>query len=331
MSDRIEVYLLSAEHVDPRFFGFNFATEAKSLLGYELPSDDFDVDNSETLDWVPRKLASIWHPQPVEGPTRPFNDFPCVNLIIPAFSKRAVDVLGEMLTDNGELLPLVSNVGEYFAYNVLTKIDCLEEENSRFVRPGERNAALMLLDYFAFHEARLRGATIFRIPQQQNECLVTNAFKERVENACLNGFNFIKAWPLPKETTWRDEAAKQRRRSKAVRLVGEAFVLRLRLKSDIPDALEQERAKQIRGSLEHQLMQENLADPYWGFIEAAEFEDGEFRIFCTCPDCERLADHLSTWMIELPWESEVMFIKRYGNLYDQKAKEKHFAIRRDGD
>lgn len=331
MSDRIEVYILVAEHTDPRFFGFNFAPEAKSLLGYELPSEDFDVDNSETLDWAPRKLGSKWHPQPVEGPTRPFNDFPCVNLIIPAFSRRAVEVLGEMLTDNGELLPLVSNVGEYFAYNVLTKIDCLDERNTRYLRPGEMNAALLLVDYFSFHESKLKRATIFRIPQQQNDCLVTNVFKDRVENAGLNGFNFVKAWPLPADTTWREEAAKQRRKSKAVILVGQAFVLRLRLKGDAPDACEEELATKIKESLEKMLKQATLNDPYWGFVEATEFQDGEFRIFCTCPDCERLADHLSTWMIDLPWESEVMFIKRYGNLYDQEAKEKHFAIRRDGD
>jgi hypothetical protein len=329
MSDRIEVFVLKPELVDPRFFGFNFAPEAKPFLGNRLASDDFDVDNAQSLDWTPRTLQPIWRPQPVEGPTRPFNDFPCVDLIVPAFSKRAVEVLGEMLTDNGELLPLVSTVGEYYALNVLTKIDCLDAENTRYLRPAERNAALMLVDSFAFHEEKLRGATIFRIPQQQKLKLVTSAFKERVENARLNGFNFAKAWPLPIGTSWREEAAKQRRKSKAVKLVGQAFVLRLRLKSDAPDAWEEELAKQIRASLEQELKQESLADPYWGFIEAAEFEEGEFRIFCTCPDCEELANHLSQWMERLPWESDIFIIKRYGNLYDQKAKEKHFAIRRE--
>jgi hypothetical protein len=328
VNESVEVYILKPDLVDPRFFGFQLSPEAKSLLGLEMASSDFDVDNAQSLSWTPRRLQPIWRPQPVVGPTRLYNDFPCIALSkIPAFSKRAVDALGEMLTDNGELLPLVSDTGEYFAYNVLTKIDCLDERNTRYMRPGERNAALMLVESFAFHESKLAGATIFRIPQQQKKYLVTNVFKERVEKARLNGFHFIKAWPLPLGTTWRDVDCKQSRRSKGVKLVGQAFVLRLRLKGDAPNAWEEELATKIKESLEQMLKQATLDEPYWGFVEATEFQDGEFRIFCTCPDCERLADHLSTWMIELPWESEVMFIKRYGNLYDQKAKEKHFAIR----
>ncbi len=50
------------------------------------------------------------------------------------FSRRAVDALGPMLSDNGELLPLVTEVGDYFAYVCLTKLDVLDQEKSRILR-----------------------------------------------------------------------------------------------------------------------------------------------------------------------------------------------------
>ena len=93
-------------------------------------------------DWQPPKLASFWKPQPVEGPQNPFNDYPCLELIIPVFSKRAVDALGTMLTENGELLPLKSKMGEYLAYNCLTKIAALDLKRSIVERPSSDEIAL---------------------------------------------------------------------------------------------------------------------------------------------------------------------------------------------
>ena len=87
-------------------------------------------------NWTVPPLAPFWTPQRVIGQVRPFNDYPCVDLIVPAFSRKAVDALRNLLEPNGELLPLVAEVGEYFAYNITTVADILDqnEVGNRVVR-----------------------------------------------------------------------------------------------------------------------------------------------------------------------------------------------------
>lgn len=72
----------------------------------------------------------------------------------------------------------------------------------------------------------------------------------------------------------------------------------------------------------------SLDDKYWGSMEVSEFQDGEFRIFCTCPSCEALAQYLADWLPRVPWDLDFDIVKRYGNLYDKKAKEKRVSIKR---
>ena len=44
-----------------------------------------------------RRLQSVWKPVKVTGPVNAFNDYPCLELATPVFSRRAVDALEEML------------------------------------------------------------------------------------------------------------------------------------------------------------------------------------------------------------------------------------------
>ena len=321
------VYMRKPNLIDPRFQGCIFASKAKSLRGKSYPSEDFRVENGMSPDWQPRELGSIWQPQPVKGPTHAFNDYPCLDLNTPAFSRRAVDALGSMLTDNGELLPLKTKIGEYYAFNCMTKIAALDIKKSEIERPCLDEIALDV-PYFVFLKVKLKGATFFRIPELPNSYFVTNVFKERVDSAGLNGMNFIPVWPLPEGSDWRSDQAKRDRKSKAVQLVGQALILRFRLQKPKPSATERKLAAEIEESLAKTLRVESLSAPYWGTIEVSEFEDGEFRIFCTCPRCDELAQHLSDWFEQVPWNYDFDIVKRYGNLHDQKAKEKRVAIRK---
>jgi len=321
------VYVLKPELTDPRFEGFVFGDEASSVLGLERAYDDFMVDDAESLDWRPRRLKAAWKPQPVTGPVNPFNDYPCLEVAKPVLSRRAVDVLGDMLIDNGELLPLKADVGEYYAYVLMTKLDALDVRKSRLRRSSPDKTAVAIR-YFAFKKSKLASASIFRVPEHPNLYLVTDCFKDRVEQAGLNGFRFIKVWPLPEESDWKLQEAVRRKKSKAVKLVGQALILRFRLKKDKASTHEMKLAAEIQDSLASKLKVEALQDRYWGSIEVAEIEDGEFRAFCTCPNCDELAEYLTEWFEEVPWEYDFDIVKRYGNLYDQKAKEKLITIRK---
>ncbi len=320
------IFVLEPNLNDPRFHGFVWP-DAPSLLGLKEIFFDFKVENGDKLTWQPRRLQSVWKPLKVRGPVNAFNDYPCLELVTPVFSRRAVDALGSMLSDHGELLPLITDIGEYFAYVCLAKLDVLDLKKSRVLRPSEPGATAFDIEYFAFRKKQLPDASIFRVPEHPGIYLVSEAFQKRAEEAALNGMTFIKVWPLPKNSDWGMEEAARRKKSKAVKLVGESLILRLRLKKPQPSPKEKGLAADIENSLRTVLKVTSLEQPYWGSIEVTEFEDGEYRIFCSCPSSDRLVEYLSEWLGSVPWEGDLDIVKRYGNLYDAKAKEKRIQIR----
>lgn len=327
MNATSSVYVLDPNVTDPRFDGFVYAAVTPSVLGYDDACDDLSVDDGESLDWRPRPIKSVWKPINVEGPVNAFNDYPCLELVTPVFSHRAVDAFGEMLTENGELLPLKTNDGEYYAYVCLTKLDALNVKKSRMHRTKSSKTALAI-DYFAFKKSRLAGATIFRVREHPNIHLVTEQFKERAERAALNGLNFIKVWPLPEDSDWDMEEAIRRRTNKTVTLVGQALTVCFRLKKEIPSAVEKAAAIEIENLIREKLRPPTVQDKYWGSVERTEFVEGELRVVCTCPDCDELATHLQDWIEEIDWSDGVAVIKRYGNLFWGRPKQKRVELRK---
>lgn len=320
------VYILEKKTDDPRFRGFVIGRHAQSVLGHDAAYDDLLVDDGESLDWQPQSLAKHWKPMPVAGPVNPFNDYPCLEVAEPVFSRRAVDALGEMLTENGELLPLKTTVGEYFLYVVLTKLDALDLAKSKMVRTSARKTALDI-DYFAFRRTALRGAAIFRVREHPNIYLVTDAFKSRVEQAGLNGFHFIKVWPLPRGVSYRRDEIARRRKSKSAKLVGEALIVRCRLARPMPTAREKKLADSLKAALQRKLRLRSVAEAYRGSIETTEFATGEFRVFCSCPSSEQLATFLIPTIERAEWDGEITVTTRLGNLFDKKAKEKRVSVK----
>jgi hypothetical protein len=124
---------------------------------------------------------------------------------VPLFAERAVQALGDVLTANGELLPLNTTEGRWFAYNVLTVFDALDEERSVLARLS--NGAVYDVREYVFHPERLQGATVFTIPQS-TEVLVTDTLKELVEAAGLRGIRCSPVWPDENQPTVRKSRRK---------------------------------------------------------------------------------------------------------------------------
>ena len=149
-----------------------------------------------------RSILPSW-PQPVVEVLRdkkfnrnlPPGDFPSLFLPgVPVFSLRAVSVLRSILQENGETLPLSCGEGEYFAFNVTTFIDALDESNSEIER-FESSGRIMRVLKFAFFPDMLREAAIFKIPQfRRTQVYVTDQFRNIVVNNHLIGFVFVKVW-----------------------------------------------------------------------------------------------------------------------------------------
>jgi hypothetical protein len=189
---------------NPKYEGFAFANRT-SLRGKKSLTDDFMPDHvvEEGRAWKVTRMAHLWWPQPVVGRVRPFNDFPCINLIIPAFSRRSVDALREFLEANGELLPLQTDVGEYFVYNVTTVADILDRERATVEYFNEMPHIALSIDHFELHEDRLKDLSIFRLVEEPSRTYVTGRFASRVREHRLEGFAFVKVWPYPKGVDWR--------------------------------------------------------------------------------------------------------------------------------
>ncbi len=152
---------------------------------------DFDVEalfQGETIrsTWTPKHVIPL-----VEKgmPTAPLSDYPVLGTI-PTFSRRAVDALRSILESNGELLPLASDVGEFYAFNVTNVIDALDEEQSKLIR-FQSSGRVMSITQYAFRREALNDQMIFKLPQSlKGRPFVTQTFADVAKLAGLAGLLF---------------------------------------------------------------------------------------------------------------------------------------------
>jgi hypothetical protein len=159
----------------------------------------------------------------------PWHDFPSIGLTIPTFSRRAVDALGDMLKEAGELLPLKTDVGEYYAFNcrAFAPRECLDLERSE-INWGLDYKYISSVRRYEFEESMIEGLPVFRLPLHESEVAVTEGFVERAIEAGLHGFSFERLWPLPEQVRWthlyyyhhewRQAKARRRRRARRGRV-----------------------------------------------------------------------------------------------------------------
>jgi hypothetical protein len=205
----IALYNLDCITDNPEFEGFAFVREESLRKKGERLTFDFGPGDISTKGraWTVTPLTPIWSPQPVVGQVKLHNDYPCVNLQIPAFSRRAVDALRDFLEPNGELLPLVSSVGEYYAYNITRVVDILDHERSEIKWYDEKHdIALRIIHYVCFPE-RLTGLSIFRLVEKPAYTFVHQVFVDRVRQHGLQGFDFTCLWPHPNNVSGEGQSS----------------------------------------------------------------------------------------------------------------------------
>ncbi len=144
-------------------------------------------------------MVDVWKPVSIElsaednSHEMPSSDFPLLHAVVPVFSRRAVEALRDLLEPNGELLPLASGEGEYFAFNITRIVDALDEANSKVKRFS--SGRVMIVEQHEFLIERVVGLTVFKIPQlARSHEFVTDAFVERVNQRRLTGFDFVPVW-----------------------------------------------------------------------------------------------------------------------------------------
>ena len=174
----MKLYLLKSDH---RYQGFVLEEDPKIL----------DV----LLRFDGTRIGKSWSPLRVEvdddDPSQlPLADFPSLTIShIPCFSKFAVATLHDVLVQNGEVLPLSCDAGDYFAYNVTSIIDALNIEASDidYFPSGK----FMDVKRYTLYPERVKGADIFKLPQAPlMGVFVTDRFVRLVEQNQLSGFLF---------------------------------------------------------------------------------------------------------------------------------------------
>lgn len=326
----MEVYQLKPMLDDPRFDEFDFE-ELPSLIGNEWLYQDFEGRDRAKLSWEPVPLSEVWTPQYARGAVRGYVDYTRVSRV-PAFSERAVKVLRDSLEPNGELLPLKTDTGTYFVFNILTKSTALDVARSeaRFVPDSAKETAFSV-EYFAFDEDRLQDHSIFRIREYPAAVLVTDAFKQRVEQAVLNGFYFIKVWPFPEGESWERAEIKRSRelRRQTEPLKGHCATIHLSVAGKEPSDEEREASLRLAHELEALLVQgrDGVDDEFVGYIEAVEPAKREIQIILACPEVDVLLEVIGPWLSSIEWPRSVKLEKRYGNRFDRRARKVREKIR----
>lgn len=151
--------------------------------------------------WRPLRVEI--HSQDEDSAKLPLGDFPLLGLSsVPVLSRHAVDALGELLKGDAELLKLDYPKGEYFLLNVTRFVDAFDEKKSKYKQFS--NGGISEISGIYFHEEKLGGHPIFRIPQFPVQIYVTEPFVHRAQQAELVGIGFEQVWPHRKGATATD-------------------------------------------------------------------------------------------------------------------------------
>lgn len=315
----LEVFELEVIINNPIFEGFGLLDNA-SLLNRDNLLEDLipGYGNTETSKfWKVPRLSESWSPPRVGGRVRPFNDFPGINMVLPAFSEKACNNLKELLEPNGELLPLQFEEGNYFFYNITTIYDAFDIENAEAEFWCDPPTTALDIEKYAF-KANEIGASIFRIYENPIATLVTNEFVQKVEQECLNGFNFKRLWPLPEGLGHKEynETLVTKNNNK-----DHTLLVRLKLKNDRPNNTEKGLISAFEDELDALLFTPSINSKYFGSYEGHDIVDGEYRIFVCGPDVDDLAMKIERLLLNLTANFEILVTKRYGGMFDINSEE----------
>lgn len=122
---------------------------------------------------------------------KPIGDAPSSG-VLNLISQRAADALRDIWDRHALLYPvdLDDASAPYYMVVVQTEIDALDRERStgKLQKYGATPELFGVIHEWVFNEAQLGGNVLFRLPDSKTTTYVTEAFKERVLAANLDGF-----------------------------------------------------------------------------------------------------------------------------------------------
>lgn len=287
-----------------------------SFLGRGRLFDDFfeTPGTREDWNWSLTPIKPYWVPIEIESnQVVDFNDFPCLSLLVPAFSKRCADCLRDILEPCGELLPFTSDGKDYYAYNCLKIAEVLDQEKSIsrswLSLDGSKPSTASGINWFSIIPERLEGLSIFRMRELSTSVFVTSQFAERVEENGFNGFDFYKIWPLPEGVHYLEFHKSQRQKLGLVRTSqgllpdkGHSLIISLILKSNRMSNDEKRKIARIQDELNALLFSPRIDSLFYGSVEGRKTGNGVTKIILSCPDSNALYEKIRSWLNRLDWD-----------------------------
>ena len=136
----------------------------------------------EKSAWIPLEVK-------IESYDTKRGDFFSVIAHIFACNQKSWDILAPLISDSVQLLPLRCDQDNFNILKVINIIDCLDYSKADVFRSQETGRILGIRKY-AFKEQLIRNQHFFAIPEKKFGILVSQAFKDLVEQNQLEGLSF---------------------------------------------------------------------------------------------------------------------------------------------
>lgn len=154
---------------------------------------DIDIDEIQSYDG--RQKLIEWTPlEVVKMEDKLLSNAPGFYSHLPVFDKKVLDVVGDLINDDVEILPLNCEHGNYFAINVVSVLDCINYEKSIYktFRDGKR---IMRFVRYEFISEKVIENHIFKIiDEPTRRPFVSDKFRQRILDSGLVGFKFELVW-----------------------------------------------------------------------------------------------------------------------------------------
>ena len=169
--------------------------------GYEWlhPIKERPLEEGYTYDG--RSKIKDWHPfavRPLENKD-PFGDFSTMQGAPTVISKRAAEILADLIHGQVELLPLIAADQEWYLLYATNMVDAVDFSKST-VKFFPNSQRIMWIDKLVFFADKVAGNHIFKIPQDKvSSIYVSDEFRQRVLDAGLTGIKFELVWDSEEE------------------------------------------------------------------------------------------------------------------------------------
>lgn len=163
------------------------------LLRLENPQPLFELLHSS----IDQPWKSDWNKiqfQLIPGPREQELSYGELSFLIPSIPllhERTMDQLAPFLTPFGELLPILSENGVYYAYHVLRAYDALDTEQSvAYLFPEKPQQ----IHQYVFYQDKVLHPLFFRLPQSAAPFFATQSFIQKLDEHNFQGWQFEKCW-----------------------------------------------------------------------------------------------------------------------------------------